>query len=160
VLFTGEYEHTIDSKQRLAIPAEIRSRMTPDIHGEAFYVVPGANGSLWLWPERTFERMTSAIENSLLPGEEMMEFEELMFPQSKLLDMDKAGRVRIPEQMLREFGLGETVTILGMKDHLELRDPQQWKSQRQQSIAKRKEIMVRARQALKKELDSPPSSEG
>lgn len=153
MLFTGEYEYTIDSKQRLAIPAEIRSRMSPEIHGEAFYIVPGANGSLWLWPERTFERMTSAIENSLLPGEEMMEFEELMFPQSKLLDIDKAGRIRIPDQLLREYGLGDTVTILGMKDHLELRDPQQWKSQRQDSITKRKEIMVRARLALRKEVD-------
>jgi MraZ protein len=150
VLFTGEYEHTIDAKQRLAIPAEVRSRMSPEIHGEAFYVVPGANGALWLWPERSFERMASAMEQSLLPGEEMMEFEELMFPQSKRLELDKAGRVRIPEQMLEEFGLGQTIVILGMKDHLELRDPQQWKAQRQQSLAKRKEIMVRARQALNK----------
>jgi len=152
VLFTGEYEHTIDAKQRLAIPADLRSRMSPDLHGEGFYVVPGANGALWLWPERTFERMASAFEQSLLPGEEMMEFEELLFPQSKRLEVDSAGRVRIPEQMLLEFGLGQTVIILGMKDHLELRDPQQWKAQRQQSLAKRKEIMVRARAALKKDL--------
>ena len=153
MLFTGEYEHTIDAKQRLAIPAEIRSRLNPELHGEDFYIVPGANGALWLWPERTFERMASAMEHSLLPGEEMMEFEELMFPQSKRLEVDKAGRIRIPDQMLEEFGLGQTITILGMKDHLELRDPKQWQAQRQQTLAKRKEIMVRARLALKKDLD-------
>lgn len=153
MLFTGEYLHTIDAKQRLAIPAEIRSRLTPELHGDAFYMVPGANGSLWLWPERTFEQMASAMEQSLIPGEEMMEFEELLFPQSKRLELDKAGRVRIPEQMLEEFGLGQTIVILGMKDHLELRDPQQWQSQRMQSLAKRKEIMVRARLALRKDLD-------
>lgn len=153
MLFTGEYEHTIDAKQRLAIPAEIRTRMNPEVHGEAFYLVPGANGSLWLWPERTFERMASAMEHSLLPGDEMMEFEELMFPQSKRLEIDKAGRVRIPDQMLSEFGLGQTITILGMKDHLELRDPKVWSTQRQQSLAKLKEIMTRARQALKRDLN-------
>lgn len=152
MLFTGDYEHTIDSKQRLAIPADVRSRMSPEIHGEAFYIVPGANGTLWLWPEKTFERMASAMEHSLLPGEEMMEFEELLFPQSRRLDIDKAGRVRIPENMLSEYGLGQTVVILGMKDHLELRDPQAWRAQREQTIAKRKEIMVRARQALGKEI--------
>jgi MraZ protein len=160
VLFTGDYEHTIDAKQRLAIPSEIRSRMSPELQGEAFYVVPGANGSLWLWPERTFERMASAMEQSLVPGEEMMEFEELLFPQSRRLEVDKAGRVRIPEQMLQEYGLGQTVVILGMKDHLELRDPEQWKTQRQQRIAKQAEIMVRAREALGRNLhggqkDSP-----
>jgi MraZ protein len=148
VLFTGEYEYQIDAKQRMAIPAEIRSRMSPEDEGEALYLVPGANGALWLWPERTFERLASAMEGSLLPGEEMMDLEELLFPQSRRLEIDKAGRVRLPEQMLAEYGLGQTVVILGMKDHLELRDPQQWKALRQQKLAKQAEIMRRARQAL------------
>lgn len=152
MLFTGEYEHTIDAKQRLAIPAEVRGQLNPELHGEAFYIAPGANGSLWLWPERTFERMASVMEQSLLPGEEMMEFEELLFPQSRRLEIDKAGRVRIPEQMLVEYGLGQNVVILGVKDHLELRDPVQWKAQRQQKLAKQAEIMLRARQALAKQL--------
>ena len=65
MLFTGEYLHTIDDKQRLAVPSEIRSRLKPEIHGEAFYLVPGANGSLWLWPERTFERISAALESRL-----------------------------------------------------------------------------------------------
>ena len=151
MLFTGEYEHQIDAKQRLAIPADIRARMSTELHGEAMYLVPGANGALWLWPELTFERMASAIEQSLLPGDEMMEFEELLFPQSRRLEIDKAGRIRIPEQMLAEYSLGETVIILGVRDHLELRDPKQWKAQREQKIAKQADIMLRARQALNKQ---------
>lgn len=151
MLFTGEYEHQIDAKQRLAIPSEIRERMSAELHGEALYIVPGANGSLWLWPELTFERMASALEQSLVPGEDMMDFEELLFPQSRRLEIDKAGRVRIPEQMLAEYGLGETVVILGMRDHLELRDPEKWKSQRQQKLAKQADIILRARQALGKQ---------
>ena len=150
MLFTGEYEHTIDAKQRLAIPAEVRARMSPDLHGDAFYLVPGANGTLWLWPERTFERMASAMEESILPQQEMMELEELLFPRARRLEIDKAGRVRLPDQMLSEFGLGENVIILGVKDHLELRDPQQWKAQRQQKLSKQADIMLRARQALKR----------
>jgi MraZ protein len=160
VLFTGEYVHQIDAKQRLAIPADIRARMSAELHGEAMYLVPGANGSLWLWPELTFERMASAIEQSLLPGEEMMEFEELLFSQSRRLEIDKAGRVRIPEQMLAEYSLGETVIILGVRDHLELRDPAQWKSQREQKLAKQADIMLRARQALNKQISAGTNSAG
>lgn len=154
MIFTGGIEHTIDAKQRLAIPAEIRSGLDPLTQGEAFYLVPGANGFLWLWPEKTFERMINAMAQTLLPGDEAMEFEELVFPQSKRLELDSAGRVRIPEEMLTEFGLGQTVFILGMKDHLELRDPQQWKSQRRETLAKRKDIMIRARQALSSNHDN------
>jgi MraZ protein len=150
VLFTGEHDHTIDAKQRLAIPAEFREQLARgDDRAEVLYLAPGGNGHLWLWPEQTFERMTGALEASLLPGEEMMEFEELIFPQSRRLEIDKAGRVRIPEQMLAEFGLGASVVILGMKDHLELRDPAVWRQQRQQNHTRRAEIFSRAREALR-----------
>ena len=53
MLFLGEYEHVIDAKQRLAIPAEVRDVFNPEQHGSAFIAVPGGDGSLWLWPERT-----------------------------------------------------------------------------------------------------------
>jgi DNA-binding transcriptional regulator/RsmH inhibitor MraZ len=64
------------------------------------------------------------------------------------LELDKAGRVNVPDRMLQQAGLGNTVTILGVKDHLELRDPQQWKAQRELRLAKQMDIMMRARQAL------------
>jgi len=151
VLFTGEYEHTIDSKQRLAIPSEVRAQLEAAKHSEALYLVPGANGTLWLWPEETFERMTQAMEATLIPGQEMMQVEELLFAQSRRLEIDKAGRIRLPDAMLSEFGLGQTVTILGMKDHLELRDPAEWQGQRQQNLAMRRDIMLRAREALNRQ---------
>jgi MraZ protein len=155
VLFTGEYEHTIDAKQRLAIPAELRSQLDPEIHGQALYLAPGANGALWIWPETIFERMASLMEQSLLPGEEIMELDALIFPQSRRLEIDKAGRVRIPEAMLEQFGLGQTVVILGMKDHLELRDPAQWEAQKRENLAQRRDIMMRARQAMASQHNQP-----
>jgi MraZ protein len=149
VLFTGEYEHTIDTKQRLAVPAEIRGQLEAEQAGDILYLSPGANGALWLWPEQVFERMTTAAEGTLLPGDEVMQFDELMFPYTRRLEIDKNGRVRLPLDMLGEFGLDQTVIILGMRDHLELREPQQWKRQRQDNLAKRREIMQRARESLK-----------
>ena len=148
MLFTGEYEHTVDAKQRLAIPAEIRSRLDPETEGRAFYLVPGPNAVLWLWPERTFEQMAGALERSLVPPEEMMEFEELLFSQASRLEMDKAGRIRLPERMLEMAGLGTQVMILGVRDHLELRDPTEWETKRQPDLTKQAEIMLRARLAL------------
>ena len=123
MLFTGEYEHTIDAKHRMAIPADFRSLMQPDSLGSAFYLSPG------LWPERTFERLAGAMSSSFLQNEELMEFEQLLYSQSRRLELDKTGRVRLPERMLAEAQLGQQVVILGVKDHLELRDPEQWKSQ-------------------------------
>ncbi len=148
MLFTGEYEYTIDAKQRLAIPAEIRSRLNPDRDGLAFYVTAGPNDALWLWPERTFERMAGAIEASLLPAEEMMEFDEITFPSARRLELDKTGRIRLPKPMLEAAGIQSKVVILGVRDHLELRDPGQWEQRRLEKEADRTTIFHRARQIL------------
>lgn len=151
MLFTGEYEHVIDAKHRLAIPSDLRSKLDPEVHGSGFYLAPGPNGALWLWPEKTFELMASALGGTLLPGEEMMEFEELLFSQARHLPLDGTGRVRLPERMLHRFELGSNVTILGVKDHLELRSTEQWQALRDQKFTKQAEIMLRARQALEEQ---------
>ena len=144
MLFTGEFEFAIDPKQRLAIPAEIRSALDPAVHGKGFYLAVGPNGALWLWPERTFELMAGALEKSLLPGEEMMDFEELLFSQAARLPLDKAGRVRLPERLLRLAGIEDRVVILGVRDHLELRDPEDWGRRRGGKPARQGGVLVRA----------------
>ena len=147
MLFTGEYEHTIDAKHRVAIPAEIRSRLDSKQHGTAFYLAPGTDASLWLWPEKTFEMLASTSEQSLLPDEDLAEFEELLYSQSSWVEPDKTGRIRIPERLLKLAGLDSTVVILGVKDHLELRDPAAWAARRDEKLAKQSEIVMRARRA-------------
>ncbi|MBT8484686.1 MAG: hypothetical protein HKO59_00050 [Phycisphaerales bacterium] len=159
MLFTGEYEHSIDAKQRLAIPAEVRASIDPERHGTSFYAVPGPNGAIWLWPERTFEQMAGAMDQSLLPPEEMMEFEELLFSQAARLEPDKTGRVRLPERLLQQTGIEQAVMILGVKDHLELRTPADWEQRRQERLEKQGEIMLRARRALMAQRRSPAEDE-
>jgi MraZ protein len=147
VLFTGEYDHSIDSKLRLAIPAEIRASLDPATDGLAFYAAPGPNGALWLWPEKAFIRLAQRIEQSLLPAEELVQFDEITFPEARRLEMDSNGRIRLPEKMLARAGLKSDVVILGMRDHLELRDPQEWERMRAERHAMRRQIMTRARGA-------------
>ncbi len=154
MLFTGEYEHTIDDKHRVAVPREIRNRLDPERHGSSFYLSPGPNGAVWIWPEKTFERMAGALEETFLPDEDTMEFEELMFSQSQLVAMDKTGRIRIPDRLLAMGGLEDSVVILGVKDHLELRSPAEWNQQREQKLARQREIMLRARRALEERTKS------
>lgn len=150
MLFTGDYEHTIDAQQRLSIPSDIRAAMDPEVHGKAFFAVPGPNGQLWLWPERTFERLASSLGQSLVPGEEEMEFEEILFSQATRLELDKVGRVRMPERLLSWAGLGQSVVILGIRDHLELRDPKTWFAERDAKLNKVGEIMLRTRRAMER----------
>ena len=148
MLFTGEYEHAIDAKGRLAVPSDIRSRLDPEKDGSAFYAVMGPNGALWLWPERTFEEIAGEVDSTLLPEEDTMVYEELLFSQAARIDLDSAGRIRVPERLLSLVGIDSAVIILGVKDHLELREPGDWAERRQQRLlADQAQIFMRARQA-------------
>ncbi len=159
MLFTNAYERAIDAKQRLPIPAEIRAALDPAIHGTGFYLAPGPNGALWLWPQRTFERMAGDIEPSLAPPAEVIDFDEITFPYAPRLEIDTAGRVRIPQEMLEQAGIGAKVLILGMRDHLELWDPQIWHERHRKKSARRGEIIERAGPVLRERGRRPERSD-
>ena len=148
MLFTGKYEYTIDAQHRLAVPAKIRAGLDPETDGAAFIATLGSNGAIWLWPERTFQRMAGEIEATLVPAPELMDFDEITFPDAEHLEMDSAGRVRLPESMMAEAGLGPKVLIAGMRNHLEIWDPSRWETQHRDKAARRDEIVQRARPLL------------
>ena len=127
MLFLGEYEHTIDAKRRLAIPAEVRDVFSPQEHGSAFVAAPGAKDTLWLWPERTFDQQARDMQRSLLGDEDLEEFERMYFSQSARIPLDSAGRVRLPERLLTQYALTGVVMVLGVRDHLELMTPEKYR---------------------------------
>ncbi len=109
------------------------------------YASPGPTGGVWLWPEATFELMANSFEQSLLPDESVMEFEQILFSQSRRLEIDKAGRIRLPEALLKFASVGSQAVVIGVRDHLEIRDPAQWNAVRDENLAKLSQIMLRAR---------------
>ena len=148
MLFLGEYEHNLDQKQRLAIPAEIRDSMSKELHGEAFVAAPGANGALWLWPEKTFAQLSARLGQNLLGEEALVQFERLFFSQAARIPLDSAGRVRIPDRLLARYGLTAQVLVLGVRDHLEVVRPEEWRGKQQEVQPLEGEIWRRARAAL------------
>lgn len=148
MLFTGEYEHTIDSKNRLSVPADIRQRLDPEKDGEAFYIVLGQDCTLWIYPDLYFERLVETLDQSLLGDQNLLEYEQLTFPTTRRVDLDSAGRIRIPDVLLKRAGLGQQVTILGVRDHLELRDTEQWRIDLERRLANQTAILMAARSKL------------
>ncbi len=60
LILHGEYELTIDDKNRFLIPAEIRKMMNPERDGEAFFLVIGTDRRPWMYPERYYEALVGA----------------------------------------------------------------------------------------------------
>jgi MraZ protein len=147
VLFTGKFELVIDAKQRLAIPARVRGLLERAGAAAALYLLPGANGVLWLWPVPTFERVAGEVDPTLTPPTEQMDFDEQTFPEAERLELDAAGRIRLPQDLITESGLGSKVLLVGMRHHLQIWDPERWAERRRQLSGKHQQIAQRAREA-------------
>jgi MraZ protein len=129
VLLIGQFEHTIDAKGRLAVPAEIRARWVAERDGGAWFAVPWSGGRIRLYTETEFnKRASAALGSGLTPSEELAELQAVLFGCSARLETDSAGRVRIPDSMLSAAGLGREVVLVGCGDRLEVRDRSSWKS--------------------------------
>jgi len=149
VLFTGTYEYAIDAQNRLAIPSEIRGRLHPDRDGEAFFAVIGPDNTLCLYTERGFEKWAEQLNESELPAEDVLEYERMLYALAQRLELDKQGRVRLPETLLQLTDLGKQVVLLGVKDHLEVRDREQWYAELQEKL-KKPELRTNPRQWLRR----------
>lgn len=119
MVFTGTYELTIDAKNRLSIPASVRSAMDPEKDGTRFYLVPGSSRTtLSLYADQYFERYAEQYHAGLDPNEDRERFEQVFYAMASMLDVDKQGRVVLPQWVLDRVGIGKQVTVTGSRDHL------------------------------------------
>ena len=148
----GNYELTVDDKNRILVPSEVRKKLDPDRDGEAFFLVTGRDGRLWLYPERHYELLVSRDPSELTPSEDTLAFDRLMLGLASRVEWDKQGRVLLPDKALKRAGIGKEVTLVGARDHLELWNRADWESEREQLETRRRDLVEKIRQ----ERDKPP----
>lgn len=126
MLFTGQSQHTIDAKLRLAIPAKIRSQWKPSRDGEAWYCIPWPTGHLRLYTEAKFKELAERGEDSLTPRKDEASVEAVLYGYAERLEEDKAGRIMIPKQHMELAGIGMDVVLVGAKSRLEVHSQTAW----------------------------------
>lgn len=143
MLFTGSYEHTIDSKSRLAIPADIRSRWSPEVDGTAWYAVPWIGGAIRLYTEAMFTERSRRYSSSLTPDPDQAELLTTLFGLARRVEMDTAGRIRLPEETVSLTGLAPEVALVGAGDWIEIRDRSAWRESMKARLEALPELMAR-----------------
>ena len=121
MIFTDAHERTIDDKNRIQIPAEYRKGMDPEVDGEAFYLCLGERqNTLSMYPSKLYEQRAKALMTGRIPGDDALAFEQTYFSVTSRLEVDKQGRVVIPERQLAMVNLGKEITLAGANDRIEL----------------------------------------
>ncbi len=121
----GEYELTLDEKNRLLIPADIRRRLNPT-DGTSFFIKLGTNGVPWIYSSARWNEIASEGESGMDLGGDQLDHIHFHYAMTYEVEWDKQGRAVIPERILRKTGIGKEVMLVGSKDHLELWNRAAW----------------------------------
>ena len=148
LLLTGEYEHIVDGKSRVLISNKLRSQIDADEHGSNFYLVLGANGILCLYPEKYFEQIALAVAPGAAAPDEAVAFERISFALASKVELDKQGRLLLNERLRKRAGLKDHVTLVGVRDHIELWNSESWEQYLAEHMAQYQRQMSQARQVV------------
>ncbi len=124
-MLLGEYEHTIDDKNRLTLPAKFRQAFADGV-----VVTRGMDGCLYAYARPDWERLVEQRLGVLDPlSKEARTMQRFFFSAASDQELDKQGRVMIPPSLARHADLGREVVVAGVYDHLEIWDRGKWREE-------------------------------
>ena len=120
-MFMGEYNHTIDAKGRLIIPAKFR-----ELLGTEFVLTRGLDGCLFIYPVDEWKAFEQKLRALPLTNKNARTFSRFFVAGAAMCELDRQGRVLVP-QTLREFaGLEKDVVLAGNLDRIEVWSKDKW----------------------------------
>lgn len=119
-MFSGKYEHVLDTKSRVIVPSRLREAMGHETEGLVFYVCPGFDKCLYLLPEGTFREYTQQLGFGFRIGRKKREMFRKLLSNVERRVCDRQGRIQIPEELVSFAELRDGVVFVGFVDHVEL----------------------------------------
>ncbi len=120
-MFFGEYEHNIDDKGRVIMPAKFREEL-----GMVFYVTKGLNSCLFVYPKEAWEKRIEELGRLGDNQEQVRRFKRIFFSNASQNILDKQGRVVIAPKLRQQANLTKEIVFIGVNDHIEIWDAKNW----------------------------------
>lgn len=129
-MFIGEYTHNVDEKGRLALPAKFRHDLI-----DGAVVTRGLDNCLFLYTKKEWEKLAGKLANLPISQANSRAFSRLMLAGAMDVELDKQGRVILPEYLRQFASVKKTVIIAGLYSRLEIWDEENWEKYKSQTEA-------------------------
>jgi MraZ protein len=128
-MFTGEYHHTIDEKNRLAIPSDIRDKVNTKIDGKGFFITIGLDVCLFMYTQKEWQNIVQKINQLPFTNEKARQFQRLFFSKAQEIpDYDPQGRILISQNLKDIAKIQKKAVIVGVSNRIEIWDETRWKN--------------------------------
>ena len=120
-MLLGEYRHNVDTKGRVSVPSKFRADL-----GQSFVVTKGLDNCLFVYSKKEWETFENKLKEPPLTHNDARSFMRFFFAGATECEVDKQGRINIP-QVLREYaGIKKDVVIVGVSTRAEIWDSSNW----------------------------------
>ena len=120
-MFKGEYNHSIDPKGRVIVPAKFREKL-----GDTFVVTKGLDGCLYGYANEDWQEFEDKLAALPLTNKDSRQFTRFFMAGAADVEVDKQGRILLP-QVLRDFAaLEKDVVLVGVSKRIEIWDKDRW----------------------------------
>lgn len=124
-MFYGEYEHNLDNKGRVIIPAKFRE-IFKERYAEKFYITRGLDQCLFVFTEEIWKAQEKKFREMSFTRAEARKFNRLYFSGASEVVCDKQGRVLIPDYLKSYAAIQEQVMVIGVSDRIEIWAKDKW----------------------------------
>lgn len=134
-MFMGEFNHSIDEKGRLIMPAKFREGL-----GLNFVITKGLDNCLFVYPKAEWQNLESKIKSLPLTNTSARAFSRFFFSGATETELDKQGRVLLPPSLRQHARLDHDVIVIGVSNRVEIWSKTEWESYSQQADESVEEI--------------------
>ena len=127
-MLLGEYEHSIDTKGRIAMPAKLREGL-----GAKFIITKGLDGCLFVYAMDEWQRVEQKLASLPMSRKTARDFTRFLFGGACEAECDKQGRVLLPANLRRYAALERDAVIVGVGSRAEIWDTAKWQQYNEES---------------------------
>jgi transcriptional regulator MraZ len=120
-VFTGEYRHAVDGKGRIAVPARFRGQLAGNV-----VVARWMDTCLAIFPMPAWDELSAKVGSLPMTDANARLLQRQLFAGAFETELDRQGRVLVPQGLRTFAGLDAEALVLGSRDHAEIWAPARW----------------------------------
>lgn len=124
-MFLGQFRHNLDDKGRLTVPARFRDLLLAD----GAYVMQGFDQNLMVLTSPKFDTLSERIKTMSMTDPTARLLRRLLFSTAAPVEVDKVGRILLPQFLREHATLSSEAVVVGMGDYFEIWSPVLWSAQ-------------------------------
>jgi MraZ protein len=122
-MLIGEYNHTLDAKRRVALPAKLRKEL-----GKKIVITNGFDKCLFIYPVKEWQKFSDKLSGLPVGQADIRGVNRFMFGGAMEQDVDSLGRILVPEFLSRFAELATKIVLVGVQNRVEVWEEGNWKA--------------------------------